>query len=688
LTQLWHLALLGVAVSLLAAAALRCSCRISDSLDARVLGAIPIAAAFAITEALVLGLADQGANPFELTAAAGLTWVATRTAVAGPTLAVRDQLAATWTNATPFSQATIGGFGLLVLGVAGFAMWHPTYGVDGVSYHVAQPAIWIHDGRPGSGQQTLLDFPTAAYPKSLEVLLFWGLAISRTAVTAIPLTVSMATLAVICLLVALRRLEVSTPIAMLATASSLLVPWDVLETSGVWTDLAGLAWLSCCIALCVITRDEPGALGPALVAAALAVGTKTTTVPFALGAIGWALWTNRSWLRHHLVRFAMFGVPALGLGSVWYVANWIVYGAPLWPFSRVPAGPPQPRIFAAYGARFIADPIHAARLAGPSVLLDGFGGGLVLVAGVVLIAIASLLPSQRPARRIVVVGTATVLLDVLLWATAAFTGVTHGSAFLVFVGLRYLTFAPVAAAAMFALICRRPSAIRAVALVLMAAATGVNLWEIHQDDLLRYPVKPPLVFCAALGCIGVLVGLLAGRARAAPHVMQLRALAPAVTIGIGLALAAPASSYLRHYVQVERRVYSTDAPAIEFLSRQPGWVHGDAPVAAGLEAYASLAGPDFTHPLSFIPANEPCTAVRAAASRGWVVLETNPVTSFHTRYEAPLACLQGIRPAARLRNHVTIYAPERLLARHPPIRPIAVSRHSAIQAGWAKTQVR
>ena len=112
----------------------------------------------------------------------------------------------------------------------------------------------------------------------------------------------------------------------------------------------------------------------------------------------------------------------------------------------------------------------------------------------------------------------------------------------------------------------------------------------------------------------------------------------------------PADNYVANYLLVAQRHGFTDVPLLSYLSRQPGWVHGDAPVAAGYVAYSTLAGPHFEHPLSYIADDEPCDQIRAAARRGWVILQ--PISGepyAELDYLRAPACMQGIKPVARLK---------------------------------------
>jgi hypothetical protein len=656
-----HLVLLAIGSCALGAAGLRWSGQLAAGLAPRVLGAVSIAVGLAVGEALALGLAGQGASSWWLTAAAVTTFAISRLILPTPTPTVRDQIAERWTQSSVCAQAVVGGLTVSGFGVTAFQLWHPTIGADGLSYHAAQPVVWLSDGHPGSLHQTLANFPTQAYPKTMEVLVEWFYAIARTPLAAVPLALGFAVLAAGSAYVGLRKFGVAPAIAALATAAGLLLPLNMRQTSGVYSDLPALAWLACASALCVISVEEPAVVGLAAIAEGLAIGTKPSTAPLALIGLGWAVWINRRWAASHLRRLVGPGLLAGGLGGVWYVVNWVVYGAPLWPFSRFPSGPPVPPVWRLYTSRFLTEPVTVVRAAGGHPFVVLLAGGLLLLAAVPVTALLALLPANRPLRRTLLAGALLVALDVLLWAGSQFTGL--GDAYpLVLITLRYLTPAPLVAAALLAVAAARGgNLLRAVCIAVLVAALALDIWELRGPRL-GFPYRPDLAICLALVAIGAVAAVLAARTRWAPAGLRIPGLATGLVLVLGVAMIVPATRFLDHYRATAHQQEFGDAPILAFLAKQPGWVHGSAPVAAGYTAYATLAGPQFAHALSYIPNGEPCASIRAAARRGWVVLE--PLGGERHRsldYLRAPACMAGVAPAATI-GKVKVYAPARLLA--------------------------
>jgi hypothetical protein len=656
-----HLLVFAAGVGALGATGLRWAGSLVIGLAPRILGAAGAAAGLAVAEALLLGLFGEGSSPWWLAAAAVASYVVARLLLAGPRPRVRDQLAERWLRCGPVGHAVVGGVVVLVGGVTAFQLWHPVVGGDGLRYHAAQPVVWLSDGHPGSFHQTIANFPTQAYPKTVELLVAWVYATARTPVAVIPLTVGLTVLTAAAVYVALRKLSVPAGIAGLATAPGLLLPLNMQQSAGIYSDLPALAWLACGTALCVFAVDEPGALGLAAIAEGLAIGTKPSTAPFALVGLGWALWVNRRWVATRLSRLAAPAALAAGLGVVWYVADWVTEGSPLWPFSRFPSGRPVPPVWRLYTSRFLDDPDGVVRAVGGHEFAALLGGGLVVLAAVPVLALLGLLPSSRPERRTVLVGAALVALDVLLWADSQFTGLTGNGFPLILTTIRYVSPAPVAAAALLALAARDGRLLRGFSVTVLVAALALDLWELHHIGF-GFPFEPGIAGCLALAAVGAVAGVFVGRARRSATGLRTPGLAIVVVLVAGVLMALPAARFLPHYQTVAQRYRYGDAQILSFLSQQPGWTHGDAPVAAGYTAYSTLAGPHFDHPLSFIPDDEPCVSIRAAAQRGWVVLEPladEPSPSLD--YLRAPACMAGVTPAATL-GQVKIYAPQRLLA--------------------------
>src|SRR5207302_1136590 len=94
--------------------------------------------------------------------------------------------------------------------------------------------------------------------------------------------------------VGLRALRVPPLVAGLALGALCTNPWLLAwQSNGGMTDPPALAWLVACAALCALARERPVLLAPAIVAAGLSVGSKTTTLPLAALVLTLGLWGVR-----------------------------------------------------------------------------------------------------------------------------------------------------------------------------------------------------------------------------------------------------------------------------------------------------------------------------------------------------------------------------------------------------------
>src|SRR5205823_3721330 len=180
---------------------------------------------------------------------------------------------------------------------------------------------------PGSVRRYLPTLPVGDYPRTLEVLLAWGAAMTRSFAFTGPLMVGFAAMVAAAAWVGGRALRV--PRLATGLAAALLVMTSFPEINGVWTDLPSLAWLLCAAALAAAARRRPAQLAPALVAAGLAVGTKTTALPLATAALlAGGVVAGRADLRAHAPALLAAAALAAVAGGLWYVRNLAVHGSP------------------------------------------------------------------------------------------------------------------------------------------------------------------------------------------------------------------------------------------------------------------------------------------------------------------------------------------------------------------------
>ncbi len=412
LDRFGHHVLLLLAVAALAAAAWRAASALGLEKLERLIAAVVFAAALAVLEALGLGLLSLGGNPYALMGAAGLTWLASRgLAPRGPSLAselsdwLRDA-------ATPLLIA-VGAAGGVLLMWAAWKLPRPDVGLDGLYYHLPEIVTWVQEGAPGSVEQIHPWLEVGSYPIAHEVLVAWGVAISQSLVWQGILTLGLLPAAIASAWIGLRELAVPVSLRWLAIAAVFSLPILAHQIDGPAADVPALIWLVCAAGLGVAARHRHVLLSPALVAAGLTIGTKTTVLPLATLLVIALVVQHR---RHLCDRGWLLGSSAAAaavVGATWYLRDLIDHGSPFWPFAASPWGDPVPELLDSFTSLF-ADP--GAALEGNIVgYMDSLAGGWLLLAAAVLAPLWS-------RRRAVVVGALLTLGSVLLWSLAPTTG--------------------------------------------------------------------------------------------------------------------------------------------------------------------------------------------------------------------------------------------------------------------------
>lgn len=655
----------------------------------RAVAAAVLGGALVVAQALLLGLVALGGSAIALTAAACLSWVLARATLPAPETTFGDDLARAWERLARPGRCVAAA----LAGVAAvWTLWlfrYPGVGVDGSFYHLPEALAWMRNGRPGSVTTLFYSLPVGNYPVTDEVLRAWGTAIGESFVWSTIMGPAAALLILAAGWLGLRSLSIDRATAALALLALATTPVLVAELNSTSTDVTALAWLACCAALsalAVVERSER-TLTVAIVAAGLAVGTKTTTAPLAAITLGVAVWVlaGRVSPRQALAaRRARSGSPgarpasagtlavavlvgslaALVVGGLWYVRNLIEHGSPLWPFVAAPWGTPTPPVYQALGPSLLDRPRET--LEGN---LDGYAR---LLGGAALLLVTAPLSALLARRRTVLAAALVALIALLTWANAPVTGrgdIPGPWTALAFSATRYLLPVIAAAALAIALAARdggRVGGSLALGLLVVSVA-----WSVARDMALGFPALPSLATLA----IGVLLGLaslaaveLGARARLRrPGPRRTRPPAAWAALAIGIA-ALLASSLASGFVQRHGRTGKVfDAGVASWFSSQPGFATGSEPIAFAPSNVAPLAGDRLTHPLELIPVDEPCERVRGRLREGYVVLvrygessllPTRPPVRFPTYGTAP-ACLRPLRPAYAA-GGFRVYAP-----RHP-----------------------
>jgi len=517
-------------------------------------------------------------------------------------------------------------------GAGAWTIWlllHPALGHDMTLYHLPEAVQWVHGGRPGAVERVIVSVPVGSYPLTHEVLLEWGLALARSFVWATLVTALMPVLLAAALWTGLRALGVGIAVAALAPAALVATPAVIASQSGgASLDPAALGWLATCAALCPGALRRPALLTPAVLAAALALGTKTTAAPLALGLLAATAIALRADLRPIVGALASTALLAVVVGGVWYIRNTLWHGWPLWPFSAAPWGDPRPAIIANADVHFIARPAATLhRLAG--YYWQHFGGPLLLLGGALLAPLAA-------RSRVVLVATLVTVASVVLWMNAPFTGVLATHAFDIGTGdsTRYLLPGASAAVVAVALASQRSGAVRAATVTLLAVATVIGL---HETFALGFPSAPAPgtpVAGAAAGALAAAVGLawrlrriratvLARGARNGPPARAVLggALGGLTLAATAIAGAAAADGYVARHGATQTR----ESRVAGWLASQPFWRTGHSPVASTWSLIGPLAGDRLQHPLVLVQARSACPAERG----DWLVIDVHEQQAAH-----------------------------------------------------------
>jgi hypothetical protein len=651
-----HHVLLALAVLALADAALRVASRLAASGLERAIAAAVLAVAVVVAETLALGLVSLGGNTVALAAAAAITWLLALAFLPKPALSPVSELALWWRRlGTGARLAASVLAGIFVAWVA-WQLRHPSIGFDSAVYHYPEVADWIANGHPGSMLTLSYDIPYGNYPLTDEVALTWGSAIARSWIPIALWNPAALLLLGIASWQTLRNFAVPRVTAGLGTAALIATPLIVHELNEPQTDLPAIAWLACTAALASGARRRPALLLPAFVAAGLAIGTKTSTGPMAIAALGVGLFLARGRLQPLSRWLALGVVGAYVAGGIWYTRNLFQHGSPFWPFAPAPWGDKSPQFFARLNTSLIERPVAtlSGRLGGYT---DRLGGGWILLVAalVVLIFGVAARRAEPRVRRPIVVASALALVGFLVWSTAWATGLPRaagvpGAGGWPLSTVRYLLPAVGASVIAVALVTRARGRVGRLPTPVFIVAI---VWSVVADVRLGAPYTPSLrtlVIGALAGalCLGAVIVLRrAAPATWRPKLGPVGVLAALAAVAAGAVLAPVSNGYLQRYAHVDKST-APGADVLRWLLGQRQYTDGHMPVAfASRAVLGPLAGDHFTHRLTVVAAHARCSDVIRLAHRSPVVATpTNYFTGIigENPYDAA-GCLAGLRPA-------------------------------------------
>jgi hypothetical protein len=604
--------------------------RVAHALGARgleiVVAAAPLAVAAAIAEAMALGLVRLGGSSPVLAAAAALTWLATWRLL--PPAGVTGAVARWWRGLTTGQRRW---FGAAAGAFAAWTAWvvkYPALGIDPLTYHLTESIRWVQEGTPGTVEEVQYEFPSGWYPITNEVFVGWLTGLGSSLAPQVLWTPATAVVFGAAGWLGMRRLDVPPAVTGLAIASLLLIPVTATQLLGPHTDLPAFMWLAVTAALAVCAARAPGLLVPALVAAGLAVGTKTTTAPLALIALLAAGLLSRDRLRPLAAPLTAAALLAAVVGLTWYVRNLFAHGSPLWPFLSGPFGDPVPEIISITDVSFLETPGESLGNSRWIKYLELLSGGLLTL------ALGLTVPFLRR-RRAAMLAAAAAGLATFAWLNAPFTGVPDDPVLdLSLTTTRYLVPALTAGTVAFALCATgraRPT------LVVLALCC---LWSYAASENLNFPGIPSAVTFA----LGAAAGAAVASLRRLPRV-DLR-----IAAGAAVLLAALSLSVIAHRFGHRQggQTWLASASVVTWMVDQPRFAEGDDTVHFAPTMLAPLAGNSLEHTLDLIPREEPCE--RVLARRGWIVIGTPPFEERRPRFTAR-DCLESEQPLYRDQNY-------------------------------------
>ena len=622
-------ALLAVALVALLAAGLHGAAILGAAGPQRLLAAIPLAATTAGLTSLALGLIELGANPIALSLAAVAVWLATERLGSTRPRPISAELGEGWGGLSAGARIGIGAAAGALLALVVWLLQNPALVGDGLHYHVPVVAAWVTGGDPGSLQPVSTDAPLEAYPLTTELLVSWASGIAQSFVPVTLWAPAMLALLAFAGWTGLRAIGLPRSVTAHSVAAIVSAPLLISQLNTFTTDLTALACLACYAALCAAALRAPGLLVPAALAAGIAVGTKTTAMPLALGLLVATAIAMRGTLRPW--RWALFAavVAAMVVGGLWYLRNLIRHGSPLWPFVTTPWGDETTFLFDTFGERLVFEP---SSLAGR---WDDYGR--LLYGGVALLAGGILAPLWSRSRRVLAASLVTFA-SLAIWASAPNTAFPDGAIYDGLQGgaIRYLLPGIAAGAVALALAAGERGVGGRISVGVLSVALLANLvgdarlgFVSDFEPVAAFEVDPELpsvavpLAGAAAGALltGAALWLRSRRPARPPGERPLRAaVAVIASLLLGALLALAASGY------VERSSELPPTPAgAAWLIDQPGFAGDEEPVASQSRIVGTLAGDELRHRLTLLAPDAGCGQIRDLAGEGWVIFNVSDV---------------------------------------------------------------
>ena len=282
-----HHVVLGLAIAALGGAGLRLASLAAPSGPERAVAAVVIAASIAALEALALGLVRLGTSTAALAGAAALTWLLARSFLPAPDSPPGTELAAAWRRPPPARRVALGAVAGVWLAWAVWLLRYPALGIDTVGLSPDRRRRLGGRRQPGRDRAAVPQRAGRQLPAHERGAAGLGhgdraeLRVRRPVGPGDDGAAGRGGLGG-----AARRARSGGRRHPAVAALCVLPVLTHYQQNGANTDIPAFAWLVSAAFLSLASARRPALIAPALLAAALAVGTKTTTLPLAAAGAG------------------------------------------------------------------------------------------------------------------------------------------------------------------------------------------------------------------------------------------------------------------------------------------------------------------------------------------------------------------------------------------------------------------
>lgn len=227
---------------------------------------------------------------------------------------------------------------LLLLAVIGVIL--PPFAYDELGYHLVAVAVWVQQHRI---VDTTLSIWANAYPKNAELLYCWLYLATHSDLLVHLGQWIFAALGMVYTTACARRIGLGETGAVVAGTLFFLTPTVMLQSITDYNDVAFTSMFLAFFYFYLVSVREGFRLRYSFLAGlsgGMALGIKSSAAAYIGVCLAFAfikmcrLWTKRTVsLRFVATQVTLVVVPLLGIGTYWYIHNWVVHHNPMYPFT-------------------------------------------------------------------------------------------------------------------------------------------------------------------------------------------------------------------------------------------------------------------------------------------------------------------------------------------------------------------